>query len=281
MDKISLVIKSYIPDAIRALRCVQSIHRHNKDNIPVYLLIKRAEESKFKEVFGDTKVNIIHDETITTTPTLPGWLYQQIIKSQFWVTGLSENYVTVDSDTVFFKDFYESDFMYDDNTPYIVMGERKDFLDEAWKLNRVGIHQDMKGRDMYGARITNCIKRIREIIPNNINKFYDYGTSPYIFNSTVWRHFRDNYLVPNNLSFTNFSIILNNEGKMSESTIYGEYYLYSNLKKIMPISPLVKCYHDRSHWEFDKKHNIDIEDLKPNYIGYILQSNWSEEDLEL
>ena len=281
MDKVALIVKSYSPDAKRAKRCIMSLQKHNKDNLPIYLVIKKSETDYFKKIFNTVNVDIIFDEDIAITPQLPGWLYQQIIKSQFWVTKLAENYVTVDSDVVFFKDYYESDFMFDSQTPYIVMGERKDFLDEAWKLKRVNIHKDYLNRDIFGARITKSIKKIREFIPNKLNKFYDYGTGPYIFNSEVWKHFHDNYLDPNNLSFTNLSILLNNEGVMSESTLYGEYYIYCNLKKIMPCSPLVKCYHDKEHWEFDAKLNVGIEDLKPNYLGYAFQSNWSSEDLEI
>lgn len=281
MDKVALVVKSYLPDANRAKRCIKSLIKHNKDDIPIYLLIKKEEELTFRTILADIKVNIVYDEDVTTTPNLPGWLYQQIIKSQFWVTGLAENYVTVDSDVVFFKDYYISDFMFDDTTPYIVMGERKDFLDEAWKLKRVTVHKDYQDRDIFGARITKATKKIREIIPNNCNKYYDFGSAPYIFNAEVWKSFNDNYLVPNNLTFTDLSIALDSVGCMSESCIYGEYFIYSNIKKIMPSSPYVKCYHDKAHWEWDKEQGITIEDLKPNYFGYIFQSNWADDKLEI
>ena len=281
MDKLALVVKSYLPDALRAKRCIATLQKHNKDNIPVYLLIKKEEEAEFIDIFDDVIVNIINDEEIATPPPMGGWLYQQIIKSQFWTLGLAENYVTVDSDHIYFKDFYTSDFMADDDTPYIVLGERKDFLDEAWKLNRVTVHQDLRGRDMLGARITKSIKAIRDIIPNKLEKFYDYGTAPYIFNSEVWKSFYDNYLVKNNMTFTDLAIALNNQGLMSESCIYGEYYIYSNIKKILPCSPLVKCYHDKEHWEWDKEQGVTVEDLKHNYLGYCCQSNWAEDTFEL
>ena len=281
MSKLAIIVKSYLPDAYRAKRCIASLQKHNKDNIPIFLVIKKREEEDFLKILDNVKVEIIYDESIAQTPPMAGWLYQQIIKSQFWVTGLAENYVTVDSDVVFFKDYYISDFMFDDETPYIVMGERKDFLDEAWKLKRVNIHKDYQNRDMLGARLTKATKAIREFIPNKYNKFYDWGTAPYIFNSDVWKSFNDNYLVPNKITFTDLALILNQKGLMSESCIYGEYYLYCNMKRVLPSSPYVKCYHDKSHWEWDKKQGISIEDLKPNYFGYAFQSNWAEDTLEL
>lgn len=278
MDKFAIIVKSYSPDAKRARRCIESLQKHNKDNLPIYLVIKKEEESYFKQVFGDIIVDIVYDEQIATTPKLPGWLYQQIIKSQFWVTNLAENYATVDSDVVFFKDFYLEDWMFDQETPYIVMGERKDFLDEAYLLNRVDVHKDLQGRDMLGARITKAIKAIREFIPNDTTKFFDYGTGPYIFNSEVWKLFKESFLDVNNMTFTDLAIRLDSQGIMSESSLYGEFYLYCNLKRVVPVSPYVKCYHDEAHYKWDMEQGRTLEDLKLNWFGYALQSNWSEED---
>lgn len=281
MDKFAIIVKSYIPDAKRAKRCIESLQKHNKDYIPIYLVIRKQEEDTFLKIFGDTKVDIIYDEEIATTPPMAGWLYQQIIKSQFWVTGKAENYLTVDSDVVFFKDFYYGDFMYDADTPYTVIGERKDFLDEAYLLNRVNEHKDWHDRSMLGARITKATKAVRQFLPNKHHKFYDYGTAPYNFSGKVWKSFHDNYLVPNNMTFTDLAIQLNNAGVMSESLIYGEYFIHCNEVRLMPVSPYVKCYHDKNHYDWDMAQGRTIDDLKLNWFGYALQSNWAEDSKEL
>lgn len=281
MHKFAIIVKSYIPDATRAKRCINSLNKHNKDNLPIYLIIKKEEEVFFNKVFGDIEVNIVYDEEIAKTPSMPGWLYQQIIKSQFWVTGLAENYLCVDSDVVFFKDYYLSDFMYDDNTPYTVIGERKDFLDEAYLLGRVTKHSDFQNRDMLGARITKATKVLRDIIPNIHQKFYDYGTAPYNFSGKVWKSFHDNYLIPNKITFTDLAIQLNSIGVMSESCIYGEYFLYCNEVRLLPVSPYVKCYHDKKHYEWDTQQGRKLEHLKLNWFGYAFQSNWAEDSKEL
>ena len=158
------------------------------------------------------------------------------------------------------------------------MGERKEFLDEAYKLEKVKVQEDNKGRNMLGSRYYSAIKKIREFIPNESNKYWDYGTGPYIWSSKVWKHFHDNYLVPNNLTFTQLALILNQTNCMSESGIYGEYLVHSGVIPVMPISPLIKCYHWKEQKEFDNKYKISEDDIKLNYLGYALQSNWANSE---
>ena len=288
MEKFVILIKTYKDDVYRTKRLLESIDKFNRDDIPVYLAIKEEEIDLFQNVLDNIKthINIVSDEYIQPDcekfrreiliQSDDGWLYQQIIKSQFWVTEIAENYIAIDSEIVFLKDFYMSDFMYDDETPYVVMGERKEFLDEAYKLNKVKIQHDNKGRDMLGSRYYNCIKKIREFIPNDSNKYWDYGTGPYIWSSKVWKSFNDNVLVPNKLTFTELALRLNAQNCMSESALYGEYLLYSRLIPALPISPLIKCYHWKEQKDFDDKYKISEEDIKLNYLGYALQSNWAK-----
>ena len=281
MEKFVILIKTYNRDVYRTKRLISSIKKFNRDNIPVYISIKKQDLEIFQSVLNglDYKVGIVFDEDVQPNCNVTeGWLYQQIIKSQFWVTNISENYIAIDSEIVFLKDFYLSDFMYDDETPYVVMGERKEFLDEAYKLNKVKTQQDNKGRDMLGSRYYNAVKKIREFIPNNSNKYWDYGTGPYIWSSKVWRHFNDNYLIPNKLSFTQLALLLNQSNCMSESAIYGEYLLFSGVIPAIPISPLIKCYHWKEQKDFDDKYKISEEDIKLNYLGYALQSNWANSE---
>ena len=46
-----------------------------------------------------------------------------------YIAGICENYLCIDSDSEFIRDFYYSDFMYNDNTPYTIMHESKGFLE--------------------------------------------------------------------------------------------------------------------------------------------------------
>ena len=90
----------------------------------------------------------------------------------------------------------------------------------------------------------------------------------------MWKSFNDEYLVPNNLTFEQLTLSLG--GLMSEAGIYGEWLLYSKKIDIIPINPIFKFYHWKEMYDFESKNGLyDIEKLKENYLGIVMQSNWS------
>ena len=47
-------------------------------------------------------------------------------------------------------------------------------------------------------------------------------------------------------------------------------------KPMIPIGPFFKFYHWREMYEYESKTGMyDIEILKENYLGIVMQSNWS------
>ena len=62
---------------------------------------------------------------------LPPVIMQQIVKSEFWRLELAENFLIIDSDSYFIKEFSLQDFMFDDLTPYTIMNEGRHQLDWA------------------------------------------------------------------------------------------------------------------------------------------------------
>ena len=72
-----------------------------------------SDESITKELVNDYSIRGIR----------PGYINQEIIKLSFWKKRLCKNYFCMDSDGVFIRNFYISDFMYDKNTPFTVLVE--------------------------------------------------------------------------------------------------------------------------------------------------------------
>lgn len=264
MHKLILFIKTYETDFERVYKLLDSIDKFNKDNIPVFISVNDEHFDRLKlDCFE--KYKVYKDSEITKTTITEGWRYQQIIKSNVYKLNICENYVSLDSDSIFIKDFYFSDFMYDDKTPYTVMQESKDLLEMS---ERVGIDSD-----------TVFFKRaLRDTRPffGNTGKEWDFGPSPYIWNCTVWQHFNDVFLKDLNLTFDDFFAKIDQKSySPSEYAIYGEYLLKTRLIDILPIGSLFKVYHYEKQFAIEEK-QLTIKQLSKIYLGIIYQSNWQK-----
>ena len=255
MNKLVLYCKSYDQDVYRAKTLLESIIKHNIDNIPFYISVPSKDIELFHNVLGTQNYTLLPDEDIDSENG--GWKGQQIVKSQFWKLGLCENYVCIDSDCFFIKDFYTSDFMFDENTPYTVCHEYKSFFEfmDKFPLNFDPYESFKKER----LEIMNLFGR------NGV--IYDFGPGPTIWSSKVWEDLEKGYIKPNNLTFTDL-IAANG----SEFTWYGEWLLYSQIIRLMPKGPLFKNYHYPHQYEFDKKHKYTTHDIAKRYLGIGIQS---------
>ncbi len=112
MEKILLFIKTYKPDFNQCKRLLDSITKHNKDGIKVLISVNDGDYDYFKNNIP-TDFQVIKDSDIIQCDMVQSnpWQYQQIIKSQLHRIEITENYVCLDSDSYFIKDFYISDFM--------------------------------------------------------------------------------------------------------------------------------------------------------------------------
>ncbi|MDR7210862.1 hypothetical protein [Flavobacterium piscis] len=75
------------------------------------------------------------------------------------------------------------------------------------------------------------------------------------------------------MSFEDFMNEIDMETPPSETVIYGEYLLKTNLIPIYPIEGFFKVYHFKSQFAIEKKF-YNVEKLKKVYLGVIFQSNW-------
>jgi len=91
-----------IPKRCAAARLAESVRRHNTTRIPFYISCPASDLALFKEKVGNDGVTFLTDEEILATnpaidkkafDALPGSITQQIVKSEFWRLGLSENYL--------------------------------------------------------------------------------------------------------------------------------------------------------------------------------------------
>lgn len=265
MHKLILFIKTYQPDFERVYELLNSIDQFNKDNIPVVISVNDEHFDLLKPHCFE-KYKVYRDSEITTTTITEGWRYQQIIKCNVYKLNICENYVAIDSDSVFIKDFYFSDFMYDESTPYTIMQESKDLLEMTERLK-------MDSETIFFKR---ALRDARPFFGNK-GKEWDYGPSPYIWNCKVWRHFNEVFLKDKNLTFDAFfSEIDQKSYSPSDCVIYGEYLLKTRLIALLPIGSLFKVYHYKDQYSIEKK-QLSIKQLSKIYLGIIYQSNWQDQ----
>ena len=185
-------------------------------------------------------------------------------KSEFWRLGISENYVMIDSDSFFIRDFYKSDFMYDDSTPFTIVHEQKELF--SWSA----LNKQRLGFDPHISFREDKLKIMDILGIENKHVLYDGGPPPCIWSSKVWRDLDENYIKPNKTTFYNLI-----KHCPSEIGWYINSLLAFNSIPIIPREPLFKFYHYQQQFEDSIKIGETTDILKENYIGMVIQSNWA------
>lgn len=260
MHSLILFIKTYKPDFERVQKLLTSIEKHNKESIPVLLSVNDNDFDFFKN--NIVNYNVIKDSDIFTADSSDGWRYQQIIKAHVYKLNICKNYLCIDSDSEFIHDFYYSDFLYDENTPYTIMHESKPFLETMENI----------GLDSENIFFKEALRATRPLFGNK-GKEWDYGPSPYLWSCKVWEHFVEVYLKNENKTFLDFFQEIDKVTPPSECVIYGEYLLKTKLIDLYPVEGFFKVYHYEKQYQIEKKYH-DIEKFKKVYLGIIFQSNW-------
>lgn len=259
MNKLSIYCKSFSRDINRAIILAESVEKYNVNNIPFYISVPTTELSLFKSKLPSS-VNLISDADIIQGDMEQTWVTQQIIKSSFWKTDISENYVMVDSDSYFITQFTEDDFMFNESTPYTVCHEQKDLWN--WSVRYI---------QQLGFNPKESFTRDRKVIMDlfsRTGKPLDFGPGPVIWSRKVWEVL-DQIMKDNKLSWSDLMRI-----SASEFTWYGECLLYSKAIDLIPIEPPFKFFHYYQQYLESRQLGITEEHIAQNYIGITLQSNW-------
>lgn len=261
MQPLILFIKSYRPDFERAEKLLRSIEQYNVDRLPVWMSINDEDFAYFKERVP-ASVQVVKDSDVVACRIRDGWRYQQVVKTQVYRLGVCENYLCIDSDSEFIRPFYRTDFMYDERTPYTVMHESKAFCETMEILGR-------KSEELFHRR---ALAAVRKRFGTH-GKEWDYGPSPYLWSTQVWRHFNEEYLASSGSTFESFLQEMERDSPPSETVCYGEYLLKTRLIDILPVEAFFKVYHFRDQFALEEPY-FDLDLLRKNYLGIVMQSNW-------
>jgi len=254
-------------DLKRTVKLAQSIERHNKTRIPFYISVPKGDVILFRESLKDFDVIVFDEKDIfQANPKLNiqklyeirGGLRQQVIKSEFWRLGISENYLVLDADCIFIRDFGESDFIVMDDVPYSIIHEGRDLLQATERFGPKKIRQHfLADREPIKAAL------------GRSGVTYDFGYAPFLWNRKVWDSLDWNYLTPNGMNFLDAVLLCG-----SEFTWYGESLINFRAIPIYPREQLFKHYHYEHQLWADQIIGYKEKLLAHDYMGVVYQSNW-------
>jgi Family of unknown function (DUF6492) len=268
LKDIVLYCKSYRRDFFRLKRLLDSIEKFNQDRIPFFISTPEQQHQDLIAILGNEKnYQWVSDESIVTAnpraslgveKLVPGGLAQQIIKSEFWRLGVSENYVCLDSDCVFIKPFSHSDFLASDNVPFVVLHQNREYFQLAANRGEVQIINHLRDE----------ARRVQALF-NRVGPEYYFAPAPFIWSAKVWRSLDHEYLRPRGKTI--WDLIAPD---IPESLVYGEALLAFKAIPMMVIEPLFRVYHYNWQYFLMRRLGETEEKLKLNFLGVIYQSNW-------
>jgi hypothetical protein len=264
-----LFCKSYRQDLRRAVQLCRSVHEFNRDSIPFYLSVPAEDLGSFAESLKGVDVGLIADaEVVRKNPRidvdrfakLPGGKAQQVVKAEFWRYGAAGNYLCLDSDSYFLRDFRRADFVSPDGHPYTVMHEAKELLHFAALSGMARVARD---------RERECAE-IMGIFGRN-GRCFEFGPTPVIWSGRVWRDLDEKFLMPKGLNIID-AIDLH----PGELRWYGEVLLAFKSIPLLPIEPIFRCYHYEEQYYLYKRIGENDTAVARNYLGVCMQSNWDK-----
>jgi hypothetical protein len=272
MKPFVLYCKSYSTDLKRVVRLARSIHQHNVEHIPFYVSVPQTELALFREHLSGLQVELLADEDILNAShpgmaqqvaRMPGYLAQQVVKSEFWRMGICKAYLCLDSDAFFIRPIRMADFIAPDGAPYTMLDEAHDLLEDALQHKR--------------QRVIDAFVREADLVQQLFGRNgrrYSFGPFPLVWDRAVWLSLDERYLQPRNMTLADAI-----SQAPIESRWYGEALLAWQAVPLRPCQALFKVYHYAWQFDRDRRKGINNEQLAPLYCGVIHQSAW-ERDMD-
>lgn len=245
-----------------------SIKKFNVDDIPVYISTPAYEHDLLIEILGEEKSFkwVSDEEIVSANPNanikkykaMAGGLSQAIIKAEFWRLGFSENYLCIDSDSIFIRDFYRSDFLSDEGYPFTILHQNKEYFQLAKNRGIEKVSEDLRKE----------AQRVQTLFERKGPIFYC-APAPFIWSAKVWQSLDSECLIPRGESIWDLV-----SSEYPETLIYGEALMKYKAIPLLAIEPLFRVYHYDWQYFLMKRIGETEQNLQQNYLGVIYQSNW-------
>lgn len=266
MAEFGILVKSYANDLAYVRRLMVSITRHNVEEVPVYIVVPESDLALFRE-FRTTEVTVLPEEMfeahLTESPAAgfaPGYINQEIIKLCFWESEYVDNYLCLDSDAEFIRDFHVSDFMFDSGTPYTFLSEDAELRVEPEYYANTWQNRAMKLEEIK-----------REIGVTDPRLLTVHGHA--VFSGKVLRSFKENFLEPRGWDYLDAVSL-----SPYEPTWYNMWLQHQNTIPIHAREPIFKTFHNATqHLEYVLR-GVSMSDVARGYVAVVVNSNYSRGD---
>ena len=270
MKDFVLYCKSYSRDFLRLKRLLESINQFNTDHIDFYISTPKSDKDLLEKFLGkDGYIWVADEDIVAANPNadfakyqaMPGGLSQQIIKSEFWRLRYAENYLCLDSDCLFIRNFYKSDFLSNNGAPYTVLHQNKELFQLAIDRGYARVEKNLRIE----------AERAKEVFNRKGPNFYC-APAPFIWSAKVWQSLERQHLEPQGFSLWDFI-----SPELPETLIYGETLLKYRAIPLIAIEPLFRTYHYDWQYFLMKRLGETKAKVAQNYLGVIYQSAWEAE----
>ena len=265
------MLKTYEKDYPYALRLLKTFHQYNADHIPCYVVAPENSSGQLQKAFTDDfKQDVIFipeedfSEYLVTEPVCgiaPGYINQEIIKLAFWEKKQCENYVCLDSDAIFIREFYVSDFMYDDTTPYTVLFEDKWLKTDPDYYRNFGCDRE---------KLLGKILQAIEYEPKIVKTCHGFQ----IFSSKVLGNLKIDYIEKNGYRYADLLQI-----SPYEFSWYNFWLQKTHVIEVHEIDQLFVYFHMKKQLLESWESGRTLEDLARGYVGIVINSNYLDGEM--
>jgi hypothetical protein len=259
--KFAFMLKSYSGDLKFVVRLVGTFHKHNIDNLTLFLVAPAQDLELFRKLSHPNLVFIAEEQVpckllpASKIPRQAGYINQQVLKLSFHRLNLVENYLALDSDGVFIRDFTQADFIHEDGRAFQVLVEDKllksdaDYFDKNWEKRAAELAK---------------IQGFLEIQKSNLKTCHGFQ----ILQSKVLREFEKDILRPKELEFID---LVQEFGY--EFTWYN-YFLQGRGEPIHEVEPFFHCVHSGVQLVDLQTKGSTTTDFSRGFVGIIVNGNF-------
>jgi len=266
MLDICLMLKTYAPDIAYAERLVRSFHRHNSDSLQLYVVVPSADLTMFKKL-GGGNVELIVDEDIPVSYASAsqaegrdlGFVNAGISKLGFWELDVCKNYFSVDSDLVFIRNFSRSDFLDEEQSPYLVCTEARDLAADPFYFRRYWLDRQ--------AAVESVARQLGVLTQSSSS----YHTVQ-VLNAEILQGLKAGHLDPQGLDYLDLMISV-----PWEYFWYTTYALHQTQIRVRRCDEMVKVIHHQGQHLALLDMGLTEADLARSYLGITVNSNWSRQ----
>lgn len=271
MIDFAFMLVTYKNDYLKAMNLIQSFNRYNCENLNLFIVTSPEDIEIFKELESDT-ITIMDrssipvkfaNESMENLPNRSGYLNQEIVKLAFWELKICKNYLCLDSDGEFLKNFYKRDFMFNSEEPYTIAVNDFDLKADPEYYVKFWIDREKSIRKIYDAFKLNQ--------PSNIKTCHGFQ----IMSSRYLKKLKTDFMEVNKYDYLDLLLICGYE--FSWYTIF----LQSLDEKIHFSEPQFKTFHTSNQYLISKFLGIRKEDWANSYIGIVVNGNFQPKNKQI